>query len=253
MHTPRQPIVAIDGPAGSGKSTVAIEVARRAGLQFISSGSMYRAVALRALRDGAAAADRDRLVALAADLDIHFSTDADGMVHSHLHDEDVTDALRRPDVGQIASTIAVIPEVRAHLVAKQQAYGANGGIVMEGRDIQTVVFPDADLKFFIIASAEERARRRWKELRATGHPDTFDSVLAEVLDRDRRDAERAASPLRAADDAIVVETDGMSVSQVADCLIRIIDAWRAMPAAPRDALLAQADCTSLIAAVAKGF
>jgi len=226
----RQPIVAIDGPAGTGKSTVAKRVAERAGLQFISSGSMYRAVALCALREGVSAADRQRLIDIAAGLSFHFFTDpTDGTVHTVIDDEDVTEALRAPAVGQIASAIATIPELRAHLVAKQQEYGRQGGIIMEGRDIQTVVFPDADIKVFLTASEQECARRRWKELHDKGENVPFPEVLQEVRERDRRDAEREVSPLRAAPDAIMVNTDDRTIDQVVECLLALITAWRADP------------------------
>lgn len=227
--TTRQPIVAIDGPAGSGKSTVAQLVARRAGLQFISSGALYRAVALRALRAGMSAADRARLIELAATLNARFSTDTDGKIRIALDGEDVTGALRQPGVDQVASAIAVIPELRAHIVAKLREYGREGGIVMEGRDIQTVAFPDAEIKIFLTASPEERARRRWRELTEKGESVQYSDVLADVRARDRRDEEREASPLRAAADAVRVNTDAMTIDQVVDCILRIIDAWRNNP------------------------
>jgi len=240
--TTRQPIVAIDGPAGSGKSTVAQMVARRAGLQFISSGALYRAVALRALRGGVTAADRARLIGLAAALQPSFSTDADGAMRIAVNGEDVTDALRQPGVDQIASAIATIPELRAHIVAKLREYGRQGGIVMEGRDIQTVVFPDAEIKIFLTASAEERARRRWRELTTKGESMQYSAVLADVRARDRRDEEREASPLRAASDAVCVDTDTMIIDQVVDCILRIIDAWRSDPSLRGRALAAAAGC-----------
>lgn len=236
----RQPIIAIDGPAGTGKSTVAIMVAQRTGLQFISSGAMYRAVALMAQRQGVTMTDRARLVELAARLQFHFFTDAAGVVHTVLDGQDVTTALRAPEVGAMASTVATIPELRAHLVAKLREYGQHGGIVMEGRDIQTVVFPDADIKIFLTASEEERARRRWKELTVRGEQVDFAAVLDEVRERDRRDAERDASPLRAASDAILVNTDHRTIEQVVDCLVHLVDTWRAHPEL-RGAQLADAD------------
>jgi len=223
--TNRQPIVAIDGPAGSGKSTVAQRVARAAGLQFISSGSLYRAVALCALRQGEAMA-RERLIDLAAALQIRFSTDADGTVRAWVDAEDVTEALRRPEVEQIAAVVATIPEVRAHLVAKLQAYGRGGGLVMEGRDIQTVVFPDAEIKVFLTASPEIRAKRRWSELRAKGTPVEFQQVLGEVNARDGKDVRREADPLRAAPDAIRIDTDTMTIDAVVARILRLIDDWR---------------------------
>ena len=228
MNTDRQPVVAIDGPAGSGKSTVARLAAQRTGLLFISSGAMYRAVALQALRQGVGAAERTRLIALAEALPISFFTGEDGTVHTCLAGEDVSDALHAPAVGQIASVIAMIPELRAHLVARQQEYGRQGGIIMEGRDIQTVVFPDADIKVFISASPEERARRRWKELTAAGEHTAYAQVLSEVRARDQRDADRDVSPLRPAPGAMLLNTDGKSIEQVTDLLVRQIEQWRGL-------------------------
>jgi len=238
----RRPIVAIDGPAGSGKSTVAQLVARRAGMQFISSGALYRAAALCALRAGVTATDRARLVELAAALNVRFSTDADGTVRACLDGEDVTEALRQPGVDPVASAIATIPALREHVVAKLRAYGQEGGIVMEGRDIQTVVFPDAEIKVFLTASPEERARRRWKELTAHGESLSYSDVLADVRARDRRDEEREASPLRAAPGAICVATDGMTIAQVVECLLRLIDAWRRAPELRGSELARAAGC-----------
>jgi cytidylate kinase len=240
--TPRAPIVAIDGPAGSGKSTVARLVAARAGLQYINSGAMYRAVALAALRAGIDAGDADRLADLTAVLPIRFTTDLDGRVRTWVDEEDVSAAITTPEVSQRASQVAVIPAVRAHLVARQQAYGRDGGIVMEGRDIQTVVFPDAEIKVFLTASPEERAARRWRELSATGEAADRDAVLAAVIDRDRRDAERDVAPMRAASDAVLVDTDGCTIDEVVACLLRLIDAWRAQPALRGAALAAAAGC-----------
>jgi cytidylate kinase len=227
--TTRPPIVAIDGPAGSGKSTVGRLAASRTGIPFVSSGAMYRGVALLALREGVSAADRDRLVAMAAALDMDFRSDPDGTARNYIAGEDVTDALRTQAVSQVAAIIATIPALREHLVAKQRAYGGAHGIVMEGRDIQTVVFPDADIKVYVDASAEERARRRWKELTAAGEPATYPAVLAEVRARDARDAGRSASPLKAAPDAILLPTDGRGIEQVVDSLVHLIDVWRADP------------------------
>jgi cytidylate kinase len=224
--TTRQPVVAIDGPAGSGKSTVAQRLARQAGLQFISSGAMYRAVALQALREGVPATERTRLEQIAATLPIRFATDADGAVRTSLDGEDVTDTLRTPEVAAVAAIIAKIPAVRAHLVARQRAYGEAGGIVMEGRDIQTVVFPDAEIKVYLDASAEERARRRWKEERTAGSNVSYASVLADVKARDAIDRERDVAPLRAAPDAITLNTDGLTIDQVVSKLLALVDAWR---------------------------
>ncbi|MHB0935438.1 MAG: (d)CMP kinase [Armatimonadota bacterium] len=240
--TNRQPIVAIDGPAGSGKSTVAQLVAQRAGLQFISSGALYRATALCAMRRGVTAADRARLIELAATLDVRFTTDPDGTLRIAVDGEDATESLRQPGVDQIASAIATIPELRAHIVARLRDYGREGGIVMEGRDIQTLVFPDAEIKIFLTASAEERARRRWRELAAKGESSSYGEVLADVRARDRRDEEREASPLCAASDAVRVDTDAMTADQVVECILRIIDAWRNAPQLRGGSLARAAGC-----------
>ncbi len=238
----RQPIIAIDGPAGSGKSTVARLVALRAGMQFISSGAMYRAVALLAMRAGVPAANRERLIQLAAELNIRFASAPDGSPRTFIGDEEVTGALQQPAVGQVASAIATIPELRTQLVAKQQAYGKHGGVVMEGRDIQTVVFPNADIKIFLTASQEERARRRWKELVALGEAVTYATVLAEVRSRDARDETRAASPLCAAEDAITLDTDGLTIEQVVSCVLTIIHTWQKDPALQGESLARAAKC-----------
>ncbi len=222
--TRQKPIVAIDGPAGSGKSTVAKLVARAAGLQFVSSGAFYRAVALLAVRGGIIATDEVALVGLADSLHLRFTTDADGTVRAWLDEDDVTDALRDPSVEQMASKIAIIPDMRAHLVRKLREYGRDGGLVMEGRDIQTVVFPDAEVKVYLTASDEERARRRWEELRAGGEAVSFASVLAEVKTRDARDSGRDAAPLRAAPDAVCINTDGRAITQVVDAVLALFPA-----------------------------
>ncbi|HOF89249.1 MAG TPA: (d)CMP kinase [Armatimonadota bacterium] len=220
----RKPIVAIDGPAGSGKSTVAKLAARAAGLQFVSSGAYYRAVALLAVRGGVAATDEAALTALADGVNLRFTTDDDGAVRAWLNGDEVTDALREPAVEQMASTIAVIPPVRAHLVRKLREYGCDGGLVMEGRDIQTVVFPDAEVKVYLTASVEERARRRWEELRARGETVSYAAVLDEVNARDARDTARDAAPLRAAPDAVHISTDGRSIAQVVAAVLALLPA-----------------------------
>lgn len=224
-----QPIVAIDGPAGSGKSTVAKLAAERSGLQFISSGALYRGVALRARREGLALVDSPELRALAQRLQFHFTTDEQGGVHTTIDGEDVTTALRQPEIGEAASQVATFPAVRQALVDKLQRYGADGGLVMEGRDIQTVVFPDADIKVFLQAGAAERARRRWRELNDCGQPVTYQQVFDEVLARDARDCTRASSPLKAAADAVSVDTDGRTIDEVVECLRQLIETWRRHP------------------------
>ena len=208
-------IVAIDGPAGAGKSTIARRVAAKIGAVYIDTGAMYRAVALLALRSGIDLADASRLEPLARGADIRFEA---GNSRVLLNGEDVTEAIRNPEVSPAASKISAIPGVRRVLVEKQRSMGAAGSVVMEGRDIGTVVFPDADAKFFLTASAEVRGRRRHAELAAKGDAATLEQVLADQERRDRDDSTRSVAPLRPAEDAVRVDTSGLALDAVVDRL-----------------------------------
>jgi cytidylate kinase len=206
-------LIAIDGPAGAGKSTVARALARRLDFSYLDSGAMYRCVALRALRDGGEArvpGDSDGLGALAAGLLIEAGE------RVTLDGDDVTEAIRAPEVSEMASRVAADPAVRAVLVAMQRSVMASGDWVAEGRDIGTVVAPDAELKIYLTASPEERARRRAAELHGDAH-----LVLAEQTLRDARDRNREHSPLRAAADAVEVDTTGKSVDEVVEAIATI--------------------------------
>ena len=210
--------IAIDGPAGSGKSTVAERVAQLLGYDYIDTGAMYRAVALGALRAGVPMEDEDRLARLAEDarIDLHSEN---GQTKVLLDGEDVTKEIRRPEVSLAASRVSAAWSVRKALVPKQQELAAAGGVVMEGRDIGSVVLPHADLKIFLTASADARASRRAEELGARGQPATLEQTLKEVMERDRRDTERAVSPLVAADDAIIVDSTAMEQEEVARLIV----------------------------------
>src|SRR5438309_11625168 len=211
MATPRT--VAIDGPAGAGKSTIGALVAERLGYLFLDTGAMYRAVALAALRRGINPDDAERLAALAREVRIAIgpATVRDGRAYTVLLDgADVTWAIRTADIDRIVSQVARVPAVRAAMVEQQRALALRGRIVMVGRDIGTVVLPDAERKIFLTASAAERARRREEELAARGQARPRQELLAEILRRDELDSRRPVAPLRAASDALVVETDGLT-------------------------------------------
>jgi cytidylate kinase len=210
-------IVTIDGPAGAGKSTVAQALARRLGYQYLDTGAMYRAVALAALRRGLDFEDPQAIAQLAEQLQIEVSGP-----QIFLDGEQVTEAVRSSEVTAVTRFAAGNPQVRARLVALQQAIGAERDIVTEGRDQGTVVFPEAQCKIYLTASAGERARRRMEELRQRGEWATLDAVLSAQDRRDRDDSSRAVGPLRPAADAIEVVTDGMSIDAVVNALEALV-------------------------------
>lgn len=201
-------IVAVDGPSSSGKSTIAKAIAKAVGYNYIDTGAMYRAVALYALRNNIVPQD---LLPHLDQINIAFTRVEDGSQHTLLNGEDVEKQIRTLEVGNMASQVSPIKEVRAFLVAQQQAMGKEKGIVMDGRDIGTVVFPQAELKLFITASPEVRAMRRYKELVGKGEKPVFEDVVADINDRDYRDTHRAESPLRQAEDAILYDNSGMEL------------------------------------------
>jgi len=211
-------IIAIDGPVGSGKSTVARRVAEMLGYAYLDSGAMYRAVGLKALRHGVPLDSPERLAALAGAARIDL-VPRDGKLLVLLDGEDITEAIRVPAVSRAASVVAVVPGVRHPMVAEQQRAGEQGGVVMEGRDIGSVVFPHADLKIFLDASPEVRARRRQRELEEKGEALEFEKVLAEVHERDRRDRGREMSPLVRATDAVVVDNSAMDAEETARVIV----------------------------------
>jgi cytidylate kinase len=216
-------IVAIDGPAGAGKSTVSRLVAARLGFAMVDTGAIYRAVALAATRRGVSLDDDARLAELLPTVEIGFAPAASpgGGQRVLLGGEDVSAEIRTPPMSLGASKVSARPVVRAGLLDLQRRLALapeNAGAVLEGRDIGTVVFPDADVKFFLTASPEERARRRHAELRAKGDAQTLQEVLADQLRRDRDDSQRAVAPLRPAADAVVVDTSGVPLDAVVDRL-----------------------------------
>lgn len=215
-------IVAIDGYSSCGKSTIAKALAKHAGYTYVDTGAMYRAVALYAQRIGIANPEsgyKDLLSQL-ENIHIGFIQTPDGQ-HVTLNGEDVESQIRTLEIGNLASQISTIKEVRAFLVAQQQAMGVAKGIVMDGRDIGTVVFPHAELKLFLTASPEVRAERRFKELQAKGENPVWEDVLADVNDRDYRDTHRAESPLRQAADAVVVDNSHMTREEQMEHIIEV--------------------------------
>ncbi len=219
--------IAIDGPAGSGKSSVARRVAAMLSFLYLDSGAMYRALALKALRHGAALENEFRLAELAKGTHIELkppnpeqeSWGAKNCVF--LDGADVTQQIRTAEVAQAASRLATIAKVRDVLVAEQQRAGAGGGVVMEGRDIGTVVFPKAGLKIFLDASPEVRAERRWKEHQEKGDRITLPEVFDEVIERDKRDRERKVSPLVRATDAVLVDNTAMGIEETARLIVML--------------------------------
>lgn len=218
-------IIAIDGFSSSGKSTMARELARRIGYVYVDSGAMYRAVTLYAMRHGLASPegiDRSGIVAALPGIHISFSpAGADGVQHTLLNGEDVEREIRDMAVSRLVSPVAEIPEVRERLVRLQQEMGGRKGIVMDGRDIGTTVFPQAEMKVFVDASPEERARRRLKELQQKGEETDYDSVLANIRERDHIDSTREVSPLRKADDAHVLDNDRMTPAEQMEWLLNL--------------------------------
>ena len=207
----RPRVVAVDGPAGAGKSSASRALAARLGFAHVDTGAMYRVVGVLAQERGIAPDDATALGVLVRDLEIGFAGAA-----VLAGGRDLTEAIRRPDAGEWASRVSAQPVVRERLVALQRALGARGAVVMEGRDIGTVVFPDAPVKFFLTAEPAERARRRAAELRARGEAVDEPALAREIAERDRRDAGRAHSPLRAAPDAVVIDTTPLALERVVD-------------------------------------
>ncbi len=227
MQRDKPLVIAIDGPAASGKGTVAVRLAEALGYLYVDTGAMYRAVAWQALQENISWEDGDALGELAERLDIQFVRKViNGVPHYRVlvNGQDATEAVRSPEVGRGSSIVAQHPAVRRALVAKQRALAKIGGVVMEGRDIATVVLPDADVKFFITASLSERARRRYEQYRARGVEVDLAAIQAELAERDRRDSQRKVAPMRIAKDAIVVDTTNLSVEETVAAVVNLVRA-----------------------------
>ena len=205
--------VAIDGPSGAGKSTVARRIAGDFGFIYVDTGAIYRTVGLAAARRGIRPEDKEAVVALLPEISIRLAYAEDGLQHMFLDGEDVSGEIRTPQISRYASAVSAYPEVRAYLMEMQRSLARENDVVMDGRDIGTVVLPDAGLKIFLTASPEVRARRRYDELRAKGQDVTFEDVLRDLIERDDNDTSRAAAPLRAADDAVLLDTSELDFEQ----------------------------------------
>ena len=215
-------IIAIDGPSGAGKSTITRLLSKRLGYLYIDTGAMYRAVALAVKRAGCSADDDAALAAVCRELEISFVRN-DGCCHVFLNGEDVSDAIRTPEISLLTSKISMKKVVRDVLARHQRELAKDGGVILEGRDIGTVVFPDADLKFFLSASTEERGKRRYLELKAKGEDVLLARTIAEVAQRDEQDARREHAPLRRADDAIDIDSTGLSIDEVVALMERAVN------------------------------
>lgn len=214
--------VAVDGPSGAGKSTLAKAIAAELHILYVDTGAIYRTIGCYARRQGVDAADTQAVIALLPQIEIGMRYDENGLQHMLLQGEDVTREIRLPEMSLYASAVSAIPEVRSFLLEMQRDFARRSSVIMDGRDIGTVVLPDADVKIFLQADVEVRARRREKELIERGTPRPFEQVLAEMKERDYNDIHRAAAPLRPAEDAIVVDTSHLDFQQSKEELLKII-------------------------------
>ncbi len=224
MTNQKSHIIAIDGPAAAGKSTIGQAVAEELGYRYLDTGAMYRAVTWTALQRAIDIEDEAAVSKLAEDIEIDITapTNDDGRQYTVLvNGNDVTWALRRSEVDANVSAVSAYPGVRKAMVAQQRRIAGQGEAVVVGRDIGTVVLPDADLKIYLDASVEERARRRYEERSARGEDPDYDVILREMRRRDQRDSSRAMAPLRPADDAVIVDTDGLSITEVVDTVLEM--------------------------------
>jgi cytidylate kinase len=226
MTVRERPVVAIDGPAGAGKSTVTSKVARSLGYLLVDTGALYRAVALAAQRAGIEFDDTSGVGALSEALvardAVKLESGAEGSVRVLLDGQDVSQAIRTQELGQGASKVSAQPRVRAALLELQRSAGRQGGVVLEGRDIGTVVFPDAEVKLFLTASVEERARRRFEQLKASGQSAVLSEVTSDVVERDRRDSSRPIAPLVQAADATVIDSSALGIDEVVARIVALV-------------------------------
>ncbi len=213
--------IAIDGPSGAGKSTLAKMMAKEFGFIYVDTGAMYRAIGLYVCRKGVQTSDMPGVIACLDDISVDLRY-VDGAQHVFLNDEDVSGLIRTEEISRYASAVSAIPEVRAFLLSLQRTLAQNSDVIMDGRDIGTVVLPDAPIKVFLTADDSDRAMRRYTELKERGEDVTFEGVLANLRERDRHDSERAVAPLRPAEDAVLLDTTGIGLEESAAMLKDII-------------------------------
>ena len=214
--------IAIDGPSGAGKSTLAKMIAERLGFLYVDTGAIYRTVGLWISKNGADPHNAPAVIGLLDAIQIELNYGADGLQHMYLNGEDVTQDIRQHSISAYASAVSAIPQVRAFLLDMQRALARTQNVVMDGRDIGTVVLPDADVKVFLTADPEDRARRRYEELLTRGQQAEYDTVLRDLEERDRNDSTRASAPLRQAEDAILVDTTGNTLEQSFELLLKTV-------------------------------
>lgn len=214
--------VAIDGPGGAGKSTIARAIAKELGILYVDTGAIYRTVGYHVYLRGQQPSDAAAVIALLPETKIEMAYGEDGLQHMYLNGEDVTDKIRLPEMSMYASQVSAIPEVRSFLMEMQRSCARRSSVVMDGRDIGTVVLPDAEVKIFLTADVRERARRRYKELLERGTPADFDKLLEEMEQRDYRDSHRETAPLRPAEDGVIVDTTHLDFAQSCEKILNII-------------------------------
>ncbi len=213
--------IAIDGPSGAGKSTIAKNIAKQLGYVYVDTGAMYRAIGVHVMRNGLRTDNENEVCSVISGANVTIDY-IDGEQHVFLNGDDVSDNIRLPEASMAASNVSAIPAVRAHLFNLQQSIAATNNCIMDGRDIGTVVLPNAQVKIFLTASAEVRTKRRFEELKEKGTPVDYDSLLAEIIQRDYNDSHRAIAPLKKADDAIELDCSNMDIEQTTAAIIKII-------------------------------
>ena len=222
MNNIDAPVITIDGPSGTGKGTLCHQLAQHLGWHFLDSGSIYRVLAYKALQNNINPNNCAALVEIAADLDLKFAVGSDGLVFVILDNQDIALKIRTEQIGQNASILASLPEVRQILLERQRAFAKLPGLVTDGRDMGTVVFPNAFLKIYLHATEEERARRRYLQLQAHGNDATLEQVIEELKQRDERDTKRLHAPLAPSKDAVLLDTTGLSIAQVFTNILQLV-------------------------------